>query len=53
MSTVAPVPADKNLNYEQLIALLKEGKIVLVDVREPKELKETGVLPGSHNIPCK
>lgn len=27
--------------------------IFLIDVREPHELQETGILPNSLNIPCK
>ena len=38
------------VDYEQLTALLKDGSIVLVDVRNDSELKEDGKIPGSQNI---
>jgi len=28
-------------------------KLVLIDVREPKELEETGLIPGAIHIPIK
>lgn len=30
-----------------------QDNILLIDVREPHELTETGTLPNSINIPCK
>ena len=30
---------------------LKTGKLVLVDVREPSEIKESGAIPGAIHIP--
>lgn len=39
------------LSYEDLVALLRGGKLHLVDVREPSEIKETGKIPGAINIP--
>lgn len=30
-----------------------KGDILLIDVREPQELVETGTIPNSVNIPCK
>uniref|UniRef100_A0A1B6CXZ7 Rhodanese domain-containing protein n=1 Tax=Clastoptera arizonana TaxID=38151 RepID=A0A1B6CXZ7_9HEMI len=50
-STKGPSAMSRNLNYEQLNALIKEDKIVLIDVRQAREIKETGALPGSHNVP--
>ncbi|XP_064615421.1 thiosulfate sulfurtransferase/rhodanese-like domain-containing protein 3, partial [Liolophura sinensis] len=40
-----------DLTYEDLVALLDSGDIQLFDVREPKELEETGKIPRSVNIP--
>ena len=38
------------VEFEQLTALLQDGSIVLVDVRNESELREDGKIPGSHNI---
>ncbi|XP_050461216.1 rhodanese domain-containing protein CG4456-like isoform X1 [Cataglyphis hispanica] len=40
-----------NVNYEQLLEAQKDNSILIVDVREPVEIKETGKLPGSIHIP--
>lgn len=40
-------------SYEDVKALKDDKGTLLVDVREPKELQETGVIPNSINIPCK
>ncbi|XP_065339756.1 thiosulfate sulfurtransferase/rhodanese-like domain-containing protein 3 [Cloeon dipterum] len=40
-----------DLSYEDLLELKAQGGIVLVDVREHKEIQETGKLPGSIHIP--
>ncbi|KAJ8915000.1 hypothetical protein NQ315_002525 [Exocentrus adspersus] len=44
-----------NVSYEEMkeITRDKSKKVLLIDVREPEELSETGVLPSSINIPCK
>lgn len=39
--------------YEEIKKLSQHPEILLIDVREPKELQETGVVPTSINIPCK
>ncbi|KAM4042389.1 thiosulfate sulfurtransferase/rhodanese-like domain-containing protein 3 isoform 2-T2 [Anomaloglossus baeobatrachus] len=39
------------INYEQLKGLLKKDGVVLIDVREPWEIKEYGIIKGSMNIP--
>lgn len=44
---------DRTLAYDEVFGSKKSDKITLIDVREISELKETGVLPGSINIPCK
>lgn len=43
----------KTIDYNQLKKYIDEKSIYLVDVREKKELEETGVLPNSVNVPCK
>ncbi|XP_015516573.1 rhodanese domain-containing protein CG4456 [Neodiprion lecontei] len=40
-----------NLNYEDILKAQKDDKILIVDVREDEEIKETGKLPGSIHIP--
>ncbi|KAM4693636.1 thiosulfate sulfurtransferase/rhodanese-like domain-containing protein 3 [Discoglossus pictus] len=39
------------IKYEEVKQLLKDGNTVLIDVREPWEVKEYGVIQGSLNIP--
>ena len=36
---------------EDIDKALAEGKVLLLDVREPKELEETGTIPDSLHIP--
>lgn len=45
------VTPDREITAEQLDQLLKTGEIILVDVREPKELEENGKIAQSINIP--
>ncbi|XP_020711617.2 rhodanese domain-containing protein CG4456-like [Athalia rosae] len=40
-----------NLGYEDLIKAQKDESVLIVDVREDEEIKETGKLPGSIHIP--
>ncbi|XP_037533083.1 thiosulfate sulfurtransferase/rhodanese-like domain-containing protein 3 [Nematolebias whitei] len=44
-------PPSPDVSYEELKRLLSEQKAVLVDVREPWELREYGFIPGSVNVP--
>lgn len=41
------------INYEQLLDAQKDANVLIVDVREPSEISETGVLPGSIHIPSR
>ncbi|XP_053316814.1 thiosulfate sulfurtransferase/rhodanese-like domain-containing protein 3 [Spea bombifrons] len=41
----------KTINYEELKDLLADESVVLIDVREPWEVKEYGIIKGSINIP--
>ncbi|XP_035479831.2 thiosulfate sulfurtransferase/rhodanese-like domain-containing protein 3 [Scophthalmus maximus] len=50
-SRFASAPPSTDVTYEQLKRLLAERTAVVVDVREPWELREYGVIPGSINIP--
>ncbi|KAM9851670.1 thiosulfate sulfurtransferase/rhodanese-like domain-containing protein 3 isoform 1-T1 [Aulostomus maculatus] len=45
------VPPSTDVSYEQLKQLLAARKSVVVDVREPWELREYGFIPGSINVP--
>lgn len=40
-------------SYEEVKDLPNHPEILLIDVREPHELVETGQIPTSINIPCK
>jgi rhodanese-related sulfurtransferase len=41
----------ENLTPEQVAAEVEGGDAMLVDVREPKEREETGVIPGAISAP--
>ncbi|KAG8582299.1 hypothetical protein GDO81_007999 [Engystomops pustulosus] len=40
-----------SINYEELKDLLKNESVLVVDVREPWEVKEYGIIKGSLHIP--
>lgn len=44
-------PPSTDVSYEQLKQLLAGRKSVVIDVREPWELREYGFIPGSINVP--
>lgn len=49
-----PSPAmdeSKRVAADEIDKLLADGKVLLLDVREPKELEELGTIPDSVNIP--
>ncbi|KRT80472.1 hypothetical protein AMK59_7744 [Oryctes borbonicus] len=41
----------KLASFEEVKNLKDNKSVLLIDVREPQELKETGIIPGSINIP--
>ncbi len=44
----------QNINSEKLLSILQnEDSFILMDVREPGELLETGIIPGAINKPVK
>ncbi|GAB6018893.1 Thiosulfate:glutathione sulfurtransferase [Chamberlinius hualienensis] len=43
--------SERNITYEELLPLVEDKNVFLIDVREPKELLETGRIPGAINIP--
>ncbi|XP_044064600.1 thiosulfate sulfurtransferase/rhodanese-like domain-containing protein 3 [Siniperca chuatsi] len=44
-------PPSTDVGYEQLKQLLAGRKAIVIDVREPWELREYGFIPGSINVP--
>lgn len=46
-------PKIESLDYKALKERIERNSIHLIDVREPNEVNETGVIPGSIHIPCK
>lgn len=44
--------SSRNVDYSQLVGLMNKDNVTVIDVREKNELKETGQIPGSLNIPC-
>jgi thiosulfate:glutathione sulfurtransferase len=40
-------------NYEEIKDLPNHPEKLLIDVREPDEIAQTGSIPTSVNIPCK
>ncbi|KAF3691574.1 Thiosulfate sulfurtransferase/rhodanese-like domain-containing protein 3 [Channa argus] len=44
-------PPSRDVTYDQLKQLLAGRKAVVIDVREPWELREYGFIPGSLNVP--
>ncbi|KAL6108795.1 uncharacterized protein ACO6RY_12063 [Pungitius sinensis] len=44
-------PSSTSVSYEQLKRLLAGREAVVIDVREPWELREYGLIPGSINVP--
>ena len=46
-----PVPEDQRVTADAIDKLLADGKVILLDVREPKELEELGTREGYVNIP--
>jgi rhodanese-related sulfurtransferase len=54
--TAAAMVADaregiESVSVEQLATELERGPLVLVDIREPEELANTGVIPGAVHAP--
>lgn len=39
--------------YEEVKDLPNHPEKLLIDVREPQEIVDTGIIPTSVNIPCK
>jgi hypothetical protein len=48
---IQPMDESHRIQADQIDKLLAEGKVLLLDVREPKELAELGAIEDSINIP--
>ena len=40
------------IEFPELLSSMEKKDVIVVDVRNRDELKETGKLPGSYNVPC-
>ncbi|KAK9737837.1 Rhodanese-like domain [Popillia japonica] len=50
--TIANMSASANtVDWMQVNKLKDDKEVLLVDVRDPKEIEETGLIPGAINIP--
>jgi hypothetical protein len=48
---IQPMDESHRIQADQIDKLLAEGKVLLLDVREPKEIEELGTIEDSVNIP--
>lgn len=46
-----PMDESKRVSADDIDKLMADGKVLLLDVREPKELEELGTIADSINIP--
>lgn len=40
------------MSYEDMLKVIHQPEKVIIDVRNPDEVKTTGKIPSSINIPC-
>ena len=50
-SQVTPAPEEQRITPDAIDKLLADGNVILLDVREPKELEALGTRAGYVNIP--
>ena len=50
-TTVLPMPEEKRVKPENIDTVMSKADMILLDVREPKEIAELGGYEGSINIP--
>lgn len=43
---------DRVILYDEVVSYINKSEVILVDVRNAEEIKETGKIPVSINIPC-
>ena len=51
LSEVQPMSEDKRVKADAIDAVMADGKVFFLDVREPKEIEEFGSYEGYLNIP--
>jgi hypothetical protein len=51
LSEVTPMGEDKRVKADAIDAMMSDGTVFFLDVREPKEIEEGGSYPGYVNIP--
>lgn len=55
LSTKPPNMVDPKrvVSYEDMLKIIQQPQKVIIDVRNPDEVRDTGKIPSSINIPCK
>ena len=51
ISKMPTMSEDKRVKTESIDAVMSKGDVILLDVREPKEIEELGGYEGAINIP--
>jgi predicted sulfurtransferase len=51
ISTLPAMSEDKRVKTESIDSVMSKGDVILLDVREPKEIEELGGYEGAINIP--
>lgn len=51
VSKMPAMPEDRQVNAENIDAVMSNGDVILLDVREPKEIEELGGFEGAIGIP--
>ena len=51
LSSIKPMSEDKRVKADAIDAMMADGTVFFLDVREPKELEEFGSYEGYVNIP--
>lgn len=49
---VKPAVKRTEITYEELSRMVDAGMLHLIDVREPADVNETGIIKSAVNIPC-
>lgn len=51
LATIKPMSEEKRVKAEDIDSVMQDKKVFFLDVREPKEIEETGSYEGYVNIP--